>query len=135
MRIQRAAPVNELLAKLIFLILPTALVAYFLLYNLNEYFSFLHNSGLKWTIMFAAGMVGSAIFHGFRFRALLPFIGLIILLRLGYAGIDAMALGEFDQPVLEANYKVFSVLFVLGWIIGWGFVRLRYWAIGVSAAL
>lgn len=135
MRIQRAAPANELLAKLLFLILPTACVAYFLLYNLNEYFSFLQNSGMKWTIMFTAGMVGSAIFHGFRFRALLPFIGLMVLLRLGYAGIGALSLGEFDQPVLEANYKVFSVLFVLGWIVGWGFVRLRYWAIGMSAAL
>lgn len=135
MRIQRAAPANELLAKLLFLILPTAFVAYFLLSNLNDYFSFLQNSGLKWTIIFAAGMVGSGIFNGFRFRALLPFVGLIFLLRLGYAGLDAMALGEFDQPKIEANYKVFSVLFVLGWIIGWGFVRLRYWSIGMSAAL
>jgi hypothetical protein len=135
MRIQRAAPANELLAKLLFLILPTALVAYFLLYNLNEYYSFLQNSGLRWTIIFTAGMVGSALFHGFRFRALLPFIGLIILLRIGYAGIDALALGEFDQPKLEASYKVFSILFVLGWIVGWGFVRLRYWAIGMSAVL
>jgi transglutaminase-like putative cysteine protease len=135
MRIQRAAPANELLAKLLFLILPTALVAYFLLYNLNEYFSFLQNSGLRWTLIFTAGMVGSALFHGFRFRALLPFIGIIILLRLGYAGIGAMATGEFDQPVLEASYKIFSVLFVAGWIVGFGFVRLRYWAIGMSAAL
>ncbi len=135
MRIQRAAPANELLAKLLFLILPTALVAYFLLYNLNEYFSFLQNSGLRWTLIFTAGMAGSAVFHGFRFRALLPFIGLIALLRLGYAGLDTLALGEFDQPKIEASYKVFSVLFVLGWVVGWGFVRLRYWAIGMSAAL
>lgn len=135
MRIQRAAPANELLAKLLFLILPTAFVVWFLLDNVNEYFSFLQNSGLKWTIIFTAGMLGSAIFHGFRFRALLPFIGLIALLRLGYAGLDVMALGEFDQPKIEANYKVFSVLFVLGWIVGWGFVRLRYWSIGMSAAL
>ncbi len=135
MKVQRAAPANELLAKLLFLILPTALVAYFLLYNLNEYFSFLQNSGLRWTLIFGAGMVGSSLFHGFRFRALLPFIGLIVLLRLGYAGLDTLALGEFDQPKIEASYKVFSVLFVLGWVVGWGFVRLRYWAIGMSAAL
>ncbi len=135
MKVQRAAPANELLAKLLFLILPTALIAYFLLYNLNEYFSFLQNSGLRWTVIFGAGMVGSALFHGFRFRALLPFIGLIVLLRLGYAGLDTLALGEFDQPKIEASYKVLSVLFVLGWIVGWGFVRLRYWAIGMSAGL
>lgn len=135
MRVQRATPANELLAKLIFLILPTTLVAWFLLYNLNEYFSFLQNSGLHWAVIFSAGMLLSAIFHGFRFRALLPFIGLIILLRLGYAGIGALALGEFDQPVLEAGYKIFSALFVVGWIVGWGFVRLRYWSIGMGAAL
>ena len=80
-------------------------------------------------------MAGSALFHGFRFRALIPFAGLLLLLFLGYRGIDLLATGEFDQPVLEANYKVLSVLFVLGWIVGWGFVRLRYWAIGMSAAL
>ncbi|MBS1615101.1 MAG: hypothetical protein JST06_03185 [Bacteroidetes bacterium] len=135
MRVQRATPAHELLAKLIFLILPTALVAWFLLFNLNNYFSFLQNSGLHWTIIFSAGMFLSALFHGFRFRALLPFIGLIVLLRLGYAGIDALALGEFDQPVLEAGYKIFSALFVAGWIVGWGFVRLRFWSIGMSAAL
>ena len=135
MRIQRAAPANELLAKLLFLILPTALVAWFLLYHLNEYFSFLQNSGTKWTLFFTAGMVGSAIFHGFRFRALLPFAGLLLLVFFGYKGIDLMAFGEFDQPVLEANYKVLSTLLVLGWIVGWGFVRLRYWAVLMSASL
>ncbi len=135
MRIQRAAPANELLAKLLFLILPTALVAYFLLFNLNEYFSFLQNSALRWTLVFSAGMLASALFHGFRFRALLPFIGLIVLLRLGYSGIGALATGEFDQPVLEAAYQVLSLLFVAGWVVGWGFVRLRYWSIGMSAVL
>ena len=38
MNIQRATPVNELLAKLVFLIFPTVLVAYFLLWNANQYF-------------------------------------------------------------------------------------------------
>lgn len=135
MRIQRAAPANELLAKLVFLILPTALVAYFLLHNLNDYFSFLQNSGLVWTFYFSAGMFGSAIFHGFRFRAVVPFLALLFLIWLGYRGIDMMAVGEFDQPVLEAKYKVLSVLFLGGWIIGWGFVRLRYWAIFIAATL
>ncbi|MEO6833777.1 MAG: transglutaminase-like domain-containing protein [Chitinophagaceae bacterium] len=135
MRIQRAAPANELLAKLVFLILPTALVAYFLLHNLNDYFSFLQNSGFIWTLYFSAGMSGSAIFHGFRFRAVVPFMALLFLLWLGYRGIDMMAVGEFDQPVLEAKYKVLSILFVFGWIIGWGFVRLRHWAIFIAATL
>ncbi|MBS1645683.1 MAG: transglutaminase domain-containing protein [Bacteroidetes bacterium] len=135
MRIQRAAPANELLAKLVFLLLPTAVVAFFLLRNLNEYFSFLQNSGLIWTIYFSVGMLGSAVFHGFRFRAAIPFLALLFFIWVGYKGIDLMAIGEFDQPVLEAKYKVLSVLFLLGWVVGWGFVRLRYWSIFIAAVL
>src|SRR6478736_4801649 len=135
MRIQRAAPVNEFLAKFIFLILPTALVGYFLIENLTDYFSFLQNSSVKWSLFLAAGMGGSALFHSFRFRALVPFAALLFLIFLGYKGIDALALGEFDQPVLEANYKVLSTLFVAGWIVGWGFIRLRYWSIFLAAVV
>ncbi len=135
MRIERAAPVNELLAKLLFLILPTGLFAWFLLKGLNEYVSALQNSALKWTLYFGAGMVGSAIFHSFRFRALIPFLALLFFLWSGYQGIDLLATGEFDQPVLEAGYYVFATLLAAGWMIGWGFVRLRYWSIGMSAFL
>src|SRR4051812_45539148 len=47
MNIQRASPVNELLAKLIFLILPTAAVCYFLLVNANQYFTILQNQAVQ----------------------------------------------------------------------------------------
>jgi transglutaminase-like putative cysteine protease len=135
MKIQRAAPANELLAKLLFLILPTAFVGYFLIDNLANYYSFLQNSSIKWSLFLGAGMCASAIFHGFRFRALVPFIVLVTLVIIGYKGIDSLALGEFDQPVLEANYKVLSTLFIFGWIVGWGFVRLRYWSIFIAATV
>lgn len=135
MKIQSAAPANEFLAKLIFLIFPTALVGYFLIENLAAYYSFLENSSFKWALFLSAGMGASAFFHAFRFRALVPFAALIAIIIIGYKGIDAMALGEFDQPVLEANYKVLSTLFVFGWIVGWGFIRLRYWSIFLSAAV
>jgi len=39
MNIQRATPFNETLAKIIFLIIPTAFVCYFLLWNAHSYFS------------------------------------------------------------------------------------------------
>ena len=133
MRIQRAAPANELLAKLLFLILPTGLIAYFLLLNLNDYLSTLSNSSLNWAIYFGIGMFASGIFHGFRFRALIPFLALLLILWTGYKGIDLMAVGEFDQPVLEARYKVFAILLVFGWIVGWGFIRLRYWSIFIAS--
>ena len=135
MNIQRAAPVNELLARLLFLILPTALIGYFLLWNVTDYFTFLQNTSLRLTLYFAAAMAGSAVFYSFRFRFLPTFAGLIFLLFLFSKGLDKLNLGEFDQPALEANYKMFAALFVLGWIIGWGFLRLRYWSVIMAALL
>src|ERR1700733_6847218 len=101
MKVQRAAPANELFAKLLFLIAPTAALACYLLYRLYsyghnqifEYISF-NDSVVRWTLLLTAGMAGSALFHAFRFRALVPFIALIVLFWMGYKGINLMATEE-----------------------------------------
>ena len=148
MNIQRATPFNESLAKIIFLILPTALVCYFLLWNANEYFgiigdpnsglfSFLpptSNQTLQLTLFITGGMVLSAIFHSFRFRFLLPFAGLIFLFWALYKGLDSLSSGEFDAFFISVQFLVFSILFTAGWVIGWGFTRLRYWAVLMAFA-
>lgn len=149
MNIQRATPVNELLAKLIFLILPTTLVAYFLLWNANEYygiigdpssglFSFLPpvaNMTLQLTLFVTAGMVASAIFYSFRFRFLPTFILLAAGLYAIYKTIDSFATGEFDAFFISVQFLVFTILFVTGWLFGWGFVRFRYWSVLMSVTL
>ena len=105
MNIQRATPVNELLAKLIFLIVPTALIAYFLLWNSNQYFGIIGdpnagllaslpaitNISLQLTLFFAMGMAGSAVFYSFRFRFLPSFLLLILGLYSIYKGLDSLA--------------------------------------------
>ena len=135
MNIQRATPVNELLAKLIFLILPTALVSYFLLWNANQYFSILRDQALQQTIYFAAGMAGGALIYAFRFRFLPTFILLVLGLYTVYKGLDQYATGEFDAFFISVQFLVFAILFATGWLIGWGFIRLRYWAVIVSASM
>jgi hypothetical protein len=133
MRIQRATPVNDLLARMIFLLVPTLLVCYFLLWNANQYYSILHNQTLQQTLYVAAGMGGAAILYGFRFRFLPSFLALAIVLYAVYKGIDATAVGEFDTFFLSVQFKVFSITFLAGWIIGWGFVRLRFFSIFMAA--
>src|SRR6476620_5242223 len=96
MNIQRATPVNELLAKLIFLILPTALVSYFLLWNANQYYSILGDQALMQTLNITAGMAGGAVFYAFRFRFLPSFLLLVAGLYVIYKGLDTYAIGEFD---------------------------------------
>ena len=86
MKIQRAAPVNELLAKLIFLMLPTAVVSYFLLENVNHYYSILQNQALQQAGYFAAGMGIAAVIYSFRVRFLPTYIVLCAGQRLFGAG-------------------------------------------------
>ncbi len=135
MNIQRAAPVNELLAKLIFLILPTAVVGYFLLEHINQYYSILQNQAFQQGLFFAAGMGIAAVFYSFRFRFLPTFILLVIGLYSVYKGLDKYDSGEFDAFFIARRFQVFSILFSVGCITGWGFVRLRYWSVFVAAGL
>ena len=96
MNIQRATPVNELLAKLIFLMLPTAAVSYFLLININQYYSILQNQALQQTIYLAAGMGIAGLIYSFRFRFVPTFALVIFGLYLIYKGLDKYENGEFD---------------------------------------
>lgn len=133
MRIQRATPVNDLLARIIFLLAPTLLVCYFLLWNANQYYTILHNQTWQQTLYVAAGMGGAAILYGFRFRFLPSFLILAIVLYAVYKGIDATAVGEFDTFFLSIQFRVFSITFLTGWIMGWGFVRIRFWSVFIAA--
>jgi transglutaminase-like putative cysteine protease len=135
MKIQRAAPVNELLAKLIFLILPTAAVSYFLLNNINQYYAILQNQALRQALYFGAGMALSALFYSFRFRFLPTFALLVFGMFAFYKGIDKYSSGEFDTFFIARQFQVFAILFCAGWLTGWGFLRLRYWSVVIAASM
>ncbi len=149
MKIQRATPVNELLAKLLFLIIPTAAVCYFLIWNASEYygvigdparglFSFLPpiaNITLQLTLFATVGMVASAVFYAFRFRFLPTFLLLATGLFAIYKTLDSLATGEFDAFFISVQFLVFTILFISGWLIGWGFVRFRYSSVFVAMTL
>lgn len=135
MKIQRAAPVNEMLAKLIFLALPTAAAGYFLLVNVNEHFSILRNQAFLQALYLAGGLGLASLFYSFRFRFLPTFAALVISLYSIYKGIDKFAIGEFDAFFIARRFQVFASLFCIGWIVGWGFTRIRYWAVFIAATL
>lgn len=133
MRIQRATPVNDLLAKVLFLLVPSLLVCYFLLWNANQFYTILNNQVWQQTLYIAAGMAGGALLYSFRFRFLPTFAILVFVFYATYKGIDAAAIGEFDTFFLSIQFKVFSITFLTGWIIAWGFVRLRFFSIFIAS--
>jgi len=129
----KTAAYSETLAKIIFLILPTLLLCYFLLWNANQYYSVLRNQGLQQTVYVGAGMVAAVIFYHFRFRFLPSFILLAAALLIIYKGIDRLSVGEFDTFFRSVQFLVFSITFLAGWLVGWGFARLRYFPVFLSA--
>jgi transglutaminase-like putative cysteine protease len=134
MRIQRATPVNELLARAVFLLLPTLVVCYFILWNANQYYSLLREQHWLQTGYVACGMLAGAIFYSFRFRFLPAFLILIFVFQGIYKGIDATAIGDIDAFFIANQFRVFTFTFVAGWLIGWGFVRLRFFSVFLATS-
>ncbi len=132
MRIQRAAPVNELLAKVIFLILPTSVVGYFLLHQLNEFYTILQNDAFMQAVYLGSGMALSALFYSFRFRFLPTFALLVLAMYTLYTGLDKYESGEFDAFFIARKFQVACILFGAGWVMGWGFLRMRYWSVLIA---
>lgn len=135
MNIQRATPVNELLAKLIFLILPTAAVCFYLLVHANEYYAVPNAEPFQQALYVLAGMGIASVFYAFRIRFLPTYLLLLFGMFLVYQGLDKMAIGEFDAFFISVQFLVFAILFCSGWLMGWGFIRLRYWSVFIAALL
>lgn len=126
MKIQGIPAAQETLARLLFLVMPTALVGYFLLWNANNYFSILQNQAPVQAVYWLSGMALSCIFYTFRFRFLTTFAILVLAFFGIYKGLDSTAIGEFDTFFLSVRFLIFSLLFSAGWITGAAFARWRY---------
>ena len=135
MNIQRATPINEFLAKLIFLMLPTAAIGFFLLNSINVRFAILQNEAALHSLYLAAGMGIAALLYSFRIRFVPTYILLIIALFAIYKGLDNYASSEFDAFFIARRFQVFAILISVGWLIGWGYIRLRYFAVIISASM
>ncbi|MDR0386382.1 MAG: transglutaminase-like domain-containing protein [Prevotellaceae bacterium] len=127
---------KQFLRQMLFLGIPTILVVYVLVYTTSDHFPlFNHSHHLSLTLYFSCGVLLSLMFHSFRFRFLPAFIVLILL----FAGtgfiLDNFAFGEFDSFFLSIDFLLFRVLFISGWICGWGFSRSKYFPAALSTVL
>lgn len=128
---------HDVLAKLLFLILPTAMMGYFLLDGANHYFSILQNDALLQSAYVLAGMLTAWVMYLFRFRFGIVSVAFVLLSYFLYKGIDRTAVGEFDTFRLSVAFRIFASLFFAGWLLGSGFSRWRYthFVVALSAVL
>lgn len=117
------------------MVLPTIAVIYFLLMQLNSYYSILHQQYTQQSIYFGIGIIAATLFYTFRFRFISTTPLLFIALYLFYQGLDTYSSGEFDAFFISVQFLIFVILFSAGWLVGFGFLRLRYFANFISGFL
>ncbi|HUS00841.1 MAG TPA: hypothetical protein VMY77_03900, partial [Chitinophagaceae bacterium] len=135
MKIKKLHSNKKIAAQLLLLILPACLVGAYMLWHINQYYSVLNDQWIKHTLFLTAGLVTGSIFYNYRFRFISTFIPLVVLLVIIDRIIRMTFTGEFTAFYAATNFFIFSFLFTAGWLIGWGFARLRYFPIILSAIL
>ncbi len=120
------------LALLIFVLLPTIVVAAYLLWQANSFFSILRNQWPLQLLYFGTGLfIGNLVYSG-RLRFVTSFIILLLSFFLIYRFLDNLSLGEFDAFFISKQFLVFAILFAFGVFIGWGLLRYSFFAIIVA---
>lgn len=135
MKVLRERSFVKFLAQLVFILLPTIAMVMFILWNTNQYFSFLRESWKIQTTYFAAGMLLAYTVSQVRFRFLPLFAGILFMFYSIYKLLDNYAIGEFDSFLVSVQFMVFAWLFGSGWLVGWGLQRVRYFSVILSGVL
>ncbi|MBL7766550.1 MAG: transglutaminase domain-containing protein [Chitinophagaceae bacterium] len=135
MQVIKKISVLRFLAQVLFILLPTSLIALFITWNTSHYFTMLKEQWMSQAIFFSSGLLISYFIYQFRFRFLPLFLLLVFALYSGYAILDNYAVGEFDSFFISIQFLVFAYLFSFGWICGWGLKRVSFFPIILSAIL
>ncbi len=126
---------SRMLWRLVFLCLPTIAFMLLMLQSADAYYAVLQTQHVRYTIYFALGILSSCALFSGRMRFIPITLILLLLLYIVHLILDNFAIGEFDSFFLSVRFKLFYVIFILGWICGWGFARLRYFPIILSFLL
>ncbi|MDR2651122.1 MAG: hypothetical protein LBC68_02235 [Prevotellaceae bacterium] len=125
----------RILLHLIFLCIPSVVAVAFALKGLNDYYAVLNNNWFAQTCLFFAGIFIACVMFNFRLRFLPITSILIVILTVTRTIISNIELSEFDTFFYLVRFQIYSALFVTGWICGWGFSRLKNFAVIFAAII
>ena len=132
---QYKVPFVRLLFNLVFLVAPTILIIYLFIPKVNDYLSLFNRDFFVQSLYFAGGTVIAYILYLYRVRFIITFPLLLFLLYTGYKSIENYYPGEFDSFFASIRFRLFSVVFTLGWLTGFGLARWRHFPIALSVAM
>ena len=126
---------KKIVGELLLLIVPTIAVGAFMLWHINEYYAVLQNQWVSESLFLAAGLLFGCWFYNFRFRFITTLLVLLFLFFVTGKLVNNIFTGEFTAFYAITKFYIFSFLFLCGWLAGWGFARLRWFAIIFSSLL
>ncbi len=135
MQIGKVHSWKKVIAQLFLLALPTIALAFYLLWNVNQYYAVLRNEWFVQGWYFAAGIISALIFYSYRFRFVTTAALLFLLYFIAYKLLGRITVGEFDAFFVSVQFLIFTFLFSTAWIAGYGFSRSRYFTIFWSVFL
>jgi hypothetical protein len=112
---------KKLVAQILLLGLPTAVLAYYIIWNANRFFNILENDWVQQGTFFAAGITAALIFYSFRFRFITTTALLLLIYYAAYKILANTTVGEFDAFFASVKFMIFAILFSVGWLTGYGF--------------
>lgn len=131
----KTKPFTLAIWRLLFLCLPTIAFVLLMLKSADAYYALLQSQYIRYTIYFALGIISSCLLFSGRMRFIPITLVLLLLIYIVHTILDGFAIGEFDSFFLSVRFRLFYILFLFGWICGWGFARIRYFPIILSFLL
>jgi hypothetical protein len=126
---------KKMLAQLLLLALPTAIFFFYLLWDLNRFYNILQNDWLKQGTYFTVGLTVAITFYAYRFRFITTAAVVFSVCYLIYKSLGNATFGEFDAFYFSIQFLIFTILFSVGWLSGFGFSRSKYFTIAWSVLL
>ncbi|MDX2172588.1 MAG: transglutaminase domain-containing protein [Bacteroidota bacterium] len=135
MGIDKVNNYKKVIAQLILLAIPTLIFVFFLLWRVNSFYSILQNDYLKQGLYFGIGAIVAIVFYSYRFRFTTTTVILFALNYFIYKLLGNITTGEFDAFYVSIQFLIFNILFSVGWLVGFGFSRSKYFTIGWSVLM
>ncbi|HEY9046631.1 MAG TPA: transglutaminase-like domain-containing protein [Ohtaekwangia sp.] len=125
--------VLRLILHLIFLILPTAAMVVPALLRIDAALVFVNTDIYTQSVVTLVAITAAYCCYLLRFRFIVTF-PIVLLLVYSYSrGMRFFSSNEFDSYYLTVRYLHLSVLFITGWLIGYGLARFRYFPLALAA--
>ncbi len=126
------------LTNAIFKLLPTIAIGAYLWYLYSATLTELHTGVWPNVIVFSLGMTLAFFAYSYKLRFSVTFLILLAVLFGIYQYVESLSGGEFDTFYYSITFFIYAVIFLLSWLVGFGFARFSSFpwlvAIGIFVA-